>query len=453
MNNFVGRASRLFRLSSIVFCLSSIILLTACSDFITPVKSTPEPTEYSFNYWLLQRVYLYEDELPKLSEDGDSIKQLYNALEDPYTNYFPPAKSNDVRTQLSTSKIIGGDVGMRYYIYGQLEHPIIITRVYPQSPAGRAGVPRYGNIISANKIELTGSNAWATYDSILNYSKKISLLVAYKGDTTQFDLKKDVVYAPTVFIDTLYDDSAKGYPGIVFITIEGFKDTTLDPTGSYGELRRYLESSKEDKRVRVIDLRNNPGGIVRQCSAMADLFVSKGTLYTMHSRSLTADGKSKTSYKKTVAKAGDPGEKGKYIILGNQNSASCSEIFIAAVTELTEIPFIGTRTYGKGVGQTPFDTYAGGIAKITNFEFSSPKGVRYNGVGIYPKYNCENILAESCAAQVAHKLYGVKIPKQENVLAKRVSEVTRNTAIGLEGGAIVWADKDSYLQIFEKSSH
>ena len=78
------------RLSSLVFFL----LLTACSDFISPVKSTPGPeSEYAFNYWLLNNIYLYEDELPNLQKEGDSVQSLYNTLEDPYTSYTPHPKA------------------------------------------------------------------------------------------------------------------------------------------------------------------------------------------------------------------------------------------------------------------------------------------------------------------------------------------------------------------------
>ncbi len=430
-----------------------IFLLAACSNFIHPVKSTPEPTEYSFNYWLLQRTYLYEDELPNLAEDGDSVQDLYKTLKDPYTSYIPPSKSETAKQQLSTSVIIGGDIGMRYYNYKDLEHPILISRVFPKAPAGRAGVPRYGNIISANEIELTGERAAITYDSILSYSKNVNIRVAYKGDTTLYKLKKETVFAPTVFVDTLYRDSAKGYPGIVFVTIEIFKDSTENlKFGTYGELKDYLDSTTSDKRVRVLDLRGNPGGIVRQCLNVADLFVSKGTLSTRHSHSLTADGGSTHYTTVETAHPGDPGETGNYIILADRTSASCAEIFIAAVTELTDIPFIGTRTYGKGVGQTPYDTYAGGIAKITNFEFFTPKGNSYNQKGIFPKYECNDVIGESCAAQIAKKIYGVKIPKQETVLAKYGTEIKEQTVTELEGGAIIWTNENNFLKAFEESN-
>lgn len=436
-----------------IILAATLLCLLGCSDFIHPVKSTPEPTEYSFNYWLLQKIYLYEDELPNLSEEGDSAKDLYATLKDPFTTYTPPAKSEERATQISTSKIIGGDIGLRYYNITDAVYPIYIARVYPQSPAGSAGIPRFGNILRANGIELNGERAFATYDSIRNYSKNIDLVVAYKKDTSLYKLEKEIVYAPTVFVDTLFDDSTNGYPGIVFVSIEGFKDSTADrKNGTYGELKSYLDSTISDKRVRVLDLRNNPGGLVRQCLKMADLFVSKGTLSTRHSRSLDADGETYHIRTSEIAKSGDVGESGKFIILANRGSASASEIFIAAVTETTDIPFVGNTTYGKGVGQTTFFTYNGALATITNFEFLTPKGNSYHKEGIHPKYECSATVYENCAAQIANKIYGVQIPNQNESLAKKSAEISeQNTSSESKGEAFIWADSDFYLKHFQKS--
>ena len=244
-------SSLVSRLSSPVISLSSLVLLTACSDFFHPVESTPEPTEYSYNYWLLQRTYLYEDELPQLDENGDSVQELYSKLSDPFTRYVPPSKSEAAITQINTS-IVPGDVGMEYETFPQKEYPLVIYRVYPNGPAGRAGIKRYGNILDANGVDIVGENALGVYDSVLTYSKEITLTVAYATDTVSYNLTKEDIYAPTVFIDTLN--------GIPVITITHFKLNTADQkNGSYGELKAYLDSTQNTTEPRLIDLRNNPG--------------------------------------------------------------------------------------------------------------------------------------------------------------------------------------------------
>ena len=230
---------------SLVSRLTSLALLAACSDFFEPVDSTPAPTEYSFNYWLLQKTYLFEDELPLLDEQGDSVNELYNKLSDPYTRYVPPSKSEAAISHINTS-IVPGDVGMEYTQFNQMEHPLVIYRVYPESPAGRAGIPRYGNILNVNGVEITGDRAFNIYDSVLTQNKEISITVAYAGDTNTYELTKEDVYAPTVFVDTLN--------GIEIITITGFKLNTVDKkNGTLGELTTYLESTRNSTAPRLID--------------------------------------------------------------------------------------------------------------------------------------------------------------------------------------------------------
>lgn len=384
-------------LKRLVPFISSLVFLTACSDFFEPVESTPEPTEYSYNYWLLKQTYLFEDELPQLDENGDSVQELYNKLSDPFTRYIPPSKSEATITHINTS-IVPGDVGMEYEKFPQKEYPLVIYRVYPEGPAGRAGIKRYGNIMNANGVDIVGENAFEVYDSILTYSKDISLTVAYTSDTISYNLTKEDVYAPTIFLDTLN--------GIPIITITSFKLNTADQkNGSFGELKTYLDSTQNTTEPRLINLRNNPGGHVSHCIAMADLFIKEGILSTRTSRDLSVEGK--TIYRKNSqkAKAGDSGEKGKFVLLVNKGSASCSEIFAAALQEAANIPVTGETTYGKGIGQSTWKTMDGGLAIITNWEFLTPKGNSYHKKGIVPDFPCESATL-SCGIKAIQNYYG-----------------------------------------------
>lgn len=413
-------------LKRLVPFISSLVFLTACSDFFEPVESTPEPTEYSYNYWLLKQTYLFEDELPQLDENGDSVQELYNKLSDPFTRYIPPSKSEATITHINTS-IVPGDVGMEYEKFPQKEYPLVIYRVYPEGPAGRAGIKRYGNIMNANGVDIVGENAFEVYDSILTYSKDISLTVAYTSDTISYNLTKEDVYAPTIFLDTLN--------GIPIITITSFKLNTADQkNGSFGELKTYLDSTQNTTEPRLINLRNNPGGHVSHCIAMADLFIKEGILSTRTSRDLSVEGK--TIYRKNSqkAKAGDSGEKGKFVLLVNKGSASCSEIFAAALQEAANIPVTGETTYGKGIGQSTWKTMDGGLAIITNWEFLTPKGNSYHKKGVVPDFPCESATL-SCGIKAIQNYYGTAplLKSRSGIFDKEPSVLRRYK---FEGGSI-----------------
>lgn len=388
------------RLSAIIVRLSPIFLLAACSDYLTPVESTPAPNEYEYNYWLLQRTYLFEDELGSLKEDGESVKELYDALKDPYTRYVEPSKSEAAEIAINTT-MVPGDVGMTYLLNMDAPYPLFVYRVYPKSPAGRADVPRYANIISINGVDLGGENALDTYNAVLDTSATIELVMVHDSTELTFSLTKETVYAPSVFVDTLLET--------IFISITGFKPNTADmDNGTYGELKAYLDSTKNVKEPRVIDIRGNPGGHVEQCVSMADLFVKSGTLSSRSWRSFAPDGKPTYHEKRVDAGKGDSGEKGKFIILADNHSASCSEIFAAAVTENADIPLVGTTTYGKGIGQTNWKTINGGLAIITNLEFLTPKGNSYHHKGLVPAYDCGESATINCAVEAIQKHFGTK---------------------------------------------
>lgn len=417
-------------------------LLFGCSDFFHPVESTPTPSEYQYNYWLLKKTYLYESELDTIDADGDKVEGLYKALSDPYTRYVPPSKSEQASISMNTS-IVQGDVGMEYFLDTSTatlstngNHPLFIYRVYEKSPAAEAGLPRYGNIIEVNGVDLalsptdpSGYSVYATYDSILTYNKEIAYTIIFAQDTIRDTLVKTDVYAPTIFLDTV--------SGITVISITGFKQTTVNRTeGTYGEMKAYLDSTKDETNVRVLNLMNNPGGHVNHCIPMADLFISSGPISTRTWRAFDGAGTSSRHSKTVYAKAGDSGENNNFVLLVNGNSASCAEIFAAAVSEGADIPVIGTTTYGKGIGQTTWTTVDNGMAIITNLEFLTPKGNSYHKKGVVPDYACEGKATIACGVGGAKYLYGEATALKKST-SKQSEYVTLKRGGNSFGGAFI----------------
>lgn len=384
------------------FTVCAVILLASC--FLeNPVKETDSPDEFSYNVWLLSKIYLYSEELPEAERaSGGDVAVLYDTLSDPYTRYVAPAKSGEAEQQMTTS-IIPGGIGVELVYSSGAAQPLYIYRVYPGAPAGRAGVPRYGHLLSINGTDLSGDSAYAKYTSVLQTNSSVTLRVEKGGDTADYALVKETIYAPTVFIDTFYT--------VPFISIREFTLTTADKAeGTLGELRAALAATS-DAPVRVIDIRNNPGGYVNECIASADLFVKSGTIITRFLKYFNADGNSAIKRTDFTASPGGIAETGKFVLLANGNSASCAEIFTAALKENAGIPFAGDTTFGKGIGQGTWKTSAGGLAVITQMQFRSPLGNNYHKTGIAPDIACGTESAITCAAREALTLAGKTLSK------------------------------------------
>ena len=175
-------------------------------------------------------------------------------------------------------------------------------------------------------------------------------------------------------------------------------------------MKTYLESTRNTDKPRLIDLRNNPGGHVVHCTAMADLFIEKGPVSIRTSRGAAGDGTPTYTTQTIIAKSGDAGEKKNFVVLVNKNSASCAEIFAAAISEGADIKVAGDTTYGKGIGQSTWKTMNGGLAIITNLEFLTPKGNSYHKKGIVPDYVCEPATLP-CGLEAIQKYYGKSVTK------------------------------------------
>lgn len=347
-----------------------------------PVSEVPVPSEFDYNYWLLSHWYLHTEEIKDSSFYEGQVENLYKNLSDPYTQYIPPVNSEKIEEQINTS-VVAGDIGVELLLNTQNEHPLFIYRVYPSSPASNAEIERYSTIISINGIDLKGNEAYTTYQKELSTHKDILLAVIKNNVIDTFSLKKENVLIPTIFLDTIN--------GVLFISIETFKPYTWDQVnGSLGEMQSILEKTKEVP-FRVLDLRNNLGGHLNQCIGMADLFVSEGILSSRTYKQINADGKTSLLTSTSFATSGDPGEQGDFLLFVNHNTASCGEIFTAAVAENRSFTIIGEKTYGKGVGQNTWKTKDNGLAIITNMYFETPKGLIYNKQGIQPDVVCDNV--------------------------------------------------------------
>lgn len=362
------------------FALAGLALALAACLMENPASSTSAGSELDFNYWLLGKVYFFDD-LPENTFATTSA--LYAAIPDKYTRYSEPSEADSAETSLTTS-IVPGGIGITLASYSGETYPLKVYRVYPESPAERAGVPRYATLLDLNGTSLEGDTQGAAYTAALNAADSVYLTYAYSGDTLTAAMKKETIYAPTVFLDTLTT-------GHQLLTITEFASSTYDRTnGTIGELETLAAELDLSKKI-VLDLRSNPGGSLSQCIAAADLFIEGGTLLQIEEKLLYSSGESKLKTLTYEASAGGAGEGGSYLIFFNSGTASCGEVFsMALMRNSGNVETAGTTTYGKGIGQSVYHTQAGGLAVITTMQLYDGEGETYHGAGLSPDYECES---------------------------------------------------------------
>lgn len=350
-----------------------------------PVEETPEPTEIEYCHWLLEELYFWD--MPKNSKSFTDPESLFNAVDDPYTRYVVPVKAPESEESTNTS-FSPGEIGIELgAIMGQ-DYPLIAYRIYPESPAAKANIPRYAVLMELNGVSLKGDLNGSTYQKTLAECDSAILTYATAQDTITVKLSKEKIILPTVFLDTLNEK-------ISWITLKEFRTETLDRTfGTVGELKTILKNLSPKTETLVFDLRNNPGGSLKQCSDAADLFVKEGVLFSVQENVLFSTGKAKKKERIYKSNPDIFGEELNLFLYTNARTASCAEVFAMALkTGNSKAKSFGTKSFGKGIAQTIWKTPKGGIAYITNMQIFDRFGETYHKEGILPDFSCdENVL-------------------------------------------------------------
>jgi carboxyl-terminal processing protease len=161
---------------------------------------------------------------------------------------------------------------------------------------------------------------------------------------------------------------------IGYIIISGFEGVTSEQFE-----QAYNSLTEQGMQALVIDLRDNPGGLLTSVSDIADMLIPKGVI------TYTEDKKGKKDY--VYSKDGEI--EVPLAVLVNGNSASASELLSAAVQDTGKGVIVGTNTYGKGVVQTTFNLSDGSAVKVTTAKYYTPNGICIDGVGIKPDIEVE----------------------------------------------------------------
>ena len=317
---------------------------------------------------IIDNSYLNEYDEEKLMDS--TISGMIEGLDDPYAAYYNESAFESFYTETE-----GEYYGIGIYVSYDTEKnmPIIITPIIG-SPAADVGMLPGDYIVYVD--ELYSSSA--TYDELVDAIKgkagtKVRIgLVRYDKDGSYEEIELEVE-RKKIDLNPITEEVYEGNIGYI-------KMTSFDEV-SYKEFKEKYEDLIKNKAVKglVIDLRNNPGGILEICADITDLIVPEGKIvYTVDK---AGNEEALYSDKKQIEVP--------LVVLVNEGSASASEVFTAAVKDYGVGKIIGEKTYGKGVVQTLKSLGDGTYIKLTTSEYFSPKGNKINGLGIEPDINVE----------------------------------------------------------------
>lgn len=291
--------------------------------------------------------------------DG-ALKGLFEGLNDPYSQYYTADEFESLKEQTS-----GSFVGIGVYIGVNPENnKLTIISPIEGSPADKAGI-KSGDIV----LKVDGESVETKkIDDVIKHIKgkentNVSLTVQRKAEELSFDIKRETIVTKSVSNEVM--DNNIGY-----LRIKSFDENT------YKEFKKNL-SALESKGVKglVIDLRDNPGGLLDVCVDIADDLIGKGTIV------YTKDNTGNKEYYKSDDKQVDM----PIAVLINGGSASASEILTAALVDNNKAIAIGETSFGKGLVQSVKGLKDGTGYKLTTAQYFTPNGDYINGKGITPK--------------------------------------------------------------------
>ena len=252
---------------------------------------------------------------------------------------------------------------------------ILIVSPIDGSPAQRAGILS-GDVISA--IDGTTVAEEGLQETIARMRGRpgslvtMTILRGTDEDVHVFTLRRESIQVASVRHELLD-------PGYGYVRISQFHDTTADElTQAIDELLQQAQESQGNMLSGlVLDLRNNPGGVLDAAVDVSDLFLDSGVI-------VSADGRTPESRFVRNAHRGDILDGAPIVVLVNGGSASASEIVAGALRDHHRALILGTTTFGKGLVQTVMPLSKGRAIKLTTSRYYTPSGESINDVGIEP---------------------------------------------------------------------
>jgi carboxyl-terminal processing protease len=324
---------------------------------------------------VLERVradYVEEPEDAKLIESA--INGMLTAL-DPHSAYLNPKHFRDMQVQ--TRGEFGG-LGIEV----TMEDGVVkVVAPIEDTPAARAGVMSGDLITHLDKEQILGLTLQEAVEKMRGpVNSPIGLTIVRKGVEDPFEVKvvRDMIHINPVKYNAEGED-------VGYIRVTTFNEqTTENLQAAVDDLKKKLGPNLKGY---VIDLRNNPGGLLDQAISVSDAFLDQGAIVLTRGRNLEETQRSN-------ARQGDITDGKKIVVLINGGSASASEIVAGALQDHERATVVGTRSFGKGSVQTIIPLGSSGALRLTTARYYTPSGRSIQAKGIDPEIVVEEELPE-----------------------------------------------------------
>ena len=304
----------------------------------------------------------YVDEVDQSKSMDAAINGLLQSL-DPYSAYMTPESFEGMQTE--TSGKFGGlgiEVGMESGVVK------VITPI-DNTPASKAGLKAGDYIVKIDGVQVQGKSLMDAVDLMRGLvGSSIEITVRRRGvkKALIFNITREIIQVQSVKSELI--DNNIGY-----IRLTSFNENSSD------QIKEKVKNLNKNKNLKgyILDLRNNPGGLLSQAIKISDFFLENGEIVSTKSRQASEN-------RKWFAKKGDLTNGKTLIILINYGSASASEIVAGALKDHKRAILVGENSYGKGSVQSIIPLKNRGAIRLTIAKYYLPSGKSISKVGVTP---------------------------------------------------------------------
>jgi len=304
----------------------------------------------------------YVDDVNQSESMDSAINGLLQSL-DPYSAYMSPEIFNEMQTE--TSGEFGGlgiEVGMESGV-------VKVISPIDDTPASKAGIKAGDYIVKINNTQVQGKSLSEAVDLMRGpVGSGIELTIRRRGEKKAliFNIIREVIQIKSVKTDLLEKN-------IGYVRLTSFNEN------SGKQIEREIKKLEKNDSVEsyILDLRNNPGGLLSQAIKISDFFLENGEI-------VSTKGRKASENRKWFARKGDLTNGKKLIVLINYGSASASEIVAGALKDHKRAILLGENSYGKGSVQSIIPLKNRGAIRLTVAKYYLPSGKSISEVGVSP---------------------------------------------------------------------